>query len=231
MKILSFDVGIKNLAYCILEKNDKIRICDWGIINVSCDEICHHCSKSKSTSKQCDRSACFKNSNGFCVCSGHSKLKIYKDMKWSKISKRKNGTLQLGDKMVKELDKMSEMLHVDTVIIENQPALKNPIMKTVQMMLYSYFLINGYTSDISSIKNMEMINARNKLKVYKGPNIECPYPDTKVNRYKRNKFFAIKYCEKMITDEDIKFVDLYTNSKKKDDLSDCYLQGIYWLTK
>ena len=32
MKYLSFDVGIKNLAYCSL--NDKKEILDWGIINL-----------------------------------------------------------------------------------------------------------------------------------------------------------------------------------------------------
>ena len=35
MKLLSFDVGIKNLAYCIIEyKNDKLDIIDWNIINL-----------------------------------------------------------------------------------------------------------------------------------------------------------------------------------------------------
>ena len=37
MKILSFDVGIKNLAYCIIEvetkENKEHKIVDWGIIN------------------------------------------------------------------------------------------------------------------------------------------------------------------------------------------------------
>lgn len=37
MKILSFDVGIKNLAYCIIEKitDDEFKICDWGKINLN----------------------------------------------------------------------------------------------------------------------------------------------------------------------------------------------------
>ena len=37
MSILSFDIGIKNLAYCQLCSNNKIL--DWGIINISCDDI------------------------------------------------------------------------------------------------------------------------------------------------------------------------------------------------
>ena len=35
----------------------------------------------------------------------------------------------------------------------------------------------------------------------------------------------------MIIDEEKKFIDLYNDSKKKDDLSDSYLQGIYYLNK
>ena len=35
----------------------------------------------------------------------------------------------------------------------------------------------------------------------------------------------------MVTNEHKKFIDLYDDSKKKDDLSDSYLQGIYYLNK
>ena len=35
----------------------------------------------------------------------------------------------------------------------------------------------------------------------------------------------------MIVEEDDTFKELYNKSKKKDDLSDSYLQGIYYLNK
>ena len=104
-------------------------------------------------------------------------------------------------------------------------------MKSIQMIVYSYFLIHGVCNKDSNITGLEMINARNKLKVYKGPVVLCPYENTKKNRYKINKYLAVKYCEKMIDEEDDKFKDLYNQSKKKDDLSDSYLQGIYFLNK
>ena len=36
MKILSWDVGIYNLSYCLLEKdeNNNIKIIDWNIVNL-----------------------------------------------------------------------------------------------------------------------------------------------------------------------------------------------------
>ena len=36
MKILSFDVGIKNLAYCLFDLSDhSIKILDWNVINIT----------------------------------------------------------------------------------------------------------------------------------------------------------------------------------------------------
>ena len=52
MKYLSFDVGIKNLAYCSL--NDKKEILDWGIINLDKNPICQ-CGLQKP----CQKSATF----------------------------------------------------------------------------------------------------------------------------------------------------------------------------
>ena len=78
------------------------------------------------------------------------------------------------------------------------------------------------------VKDIQMINARNKLKAYKGPKIECNIKET----YKRNKYLAIKYTDIMIRENDKiddKYHVLYDSSKKKDDLSDAYLQGVYFI--
>jgi hypothetical protein len=48
--VLSFDVGIVNLAYCILKKtNDKFEILKWDIINIDENKLtCSHVSKLKN---------------------------------------------------------------------------------------------------------------------------------------------------------------------------------------
>ncbi len=221
MKLLSFDVGIKNLAYCIIDSSDR-SIEDWGILNISIDPLCDHKMKHKC----CDKSAKkIRKEDGFKLCTSHCKLKQYQGYNLRNIPKLENPILSMGEKIVKVLDEQSNFLKVDLVCIENQPALKNPVMKTVQMILYSYFLIRGISTD-KLVSDIQMINARNKLKVYKGPKIECDIKD----KYKRNKFLAIQYCEKMIHENPHihkKYHELYENSKKKDDLSDAYLQGIY----
>lgn len=222
MKVLSFDVGIKNLAFCLINENDRL-IEDWGILNICIDPICDHFHNNK----QCDKSACY-HCNDFKVCNSHQKIKKYSDKKWKKIPKCKNSVLEVGKKMIQKLDEKTNFLDVDVVIIENQPALKNPTMKTIQMMLYSYFLIKGVVIEQSDLNMIEMINARNKLKAYKGPEIKCDITD----RYKKTKFLGIEYCKKMINDNskiDKQWKDLFESSKKKDDLSDAYLQGMYYL--
>ena len=83
------------------------------------------------------------------------------------------------------------------------------------MIVYSYFVINGVTNKDDPIKNIEMINARNKLKAYKGPSIECKIKD----KYKKNKFLAIEYCKIMINENtkiEDKYRIQYDNEKKKD---------------
>ena len=83
MKLLSFDVGIKNLAFCQLDTNDK-SILDWGIINISIDPTCEHIHKGKC----CDKTATkFIKSNGTKLCTSHTKLKCYKDTKMNNIKK------------------------------------------------------------------------------------------------------------------------------------------------
>ena len=227
MKILSFDVGIKNLSFCLL--NESI-IEDWGILNICIDDVCDH--KNARTGQRCDKSVKFVCKSGgfsptgtFQVCPAHKKLKKYSDKKFKCQPKKKNPMLDQGKCIVETLQKKDNFLNVDLVVIENQPALKNPTMKSIQMILYSYFLIQGVTNANSSIESIQMINARNKLKAYTGPPIECDIKD----KYKKTKFLGIEYCKYMIVDQDEQWFNLFSNSKKKDDLADAYLQGIYVL--
>ena len=69
MNYLSFDVGIKNLAYCTL--NPDKGIVDWGIINMNKNPTCQ-----VKLRKKCEKQATYevRNDNNvkFC-CSAHSK--------------------------------------------------------------------------------------------------------------------------------------------------------------
>lgn len=82
MKILSFDVGIIHLAFCIIEINDitnknEFRILDWGLINLILDVIpsCHF-KCSKDSNKPCDKEpkyTCNTKNGLITMCQQHSK--------------------------------------------------------------------------------------------------------------------------------------------------------------
>ena len=65
MKILSWDVGIKNLAYCLIDsENDKIM--DWGIINLLNDENlkCHGFIDTNNVNSECCKKPIYEFVNG-----------------------------------------------------------------------------------------------------------------------------------------------------------------------
>ena len=72
MKILSIDVGIKNLAFCLLEYDKDIVIHKWNSINI-CEDEKKVCKEIKKKSK----TACLKNAkyhkNGKFYCKIHAK--------------------------------------------------------------------------------------------------------------------------------------------------------------
>lgn len=225
MNYLSFDVGIKNLAYCELTPNKKI--VQWGIINLNDNPIC-----SMNLKKPCEKQANYsltQNDNTCYYCSGHINHKslICLDKKTKKKKLNTNhDILKISQKCVSKLREL-DLSNIKYVLIENQPALKNPVMKSIQMIIYTFFVIDGVMNESSKIELIHMVNARNKLKVYKGPKIECD----KKGKYAQNKYLSIEYTKCMVTEEEDKFINLFNESKKKDDLADAYLQGIYWIEK
>ena len=216
-RYLSFDVGIKNLAYCKLDENKVIQ--SWGIINLNENPQCDVHLK-KRCEKQCMYEVKGVDNVKYC-CTAHSKKfpkkkKLNSNHDLMKIS-------QLCVSKLREID-LDDVTHV---LIENQPALKNPVMKSIQMIIYTFFVMDGIMKEDSSIETIHMVNARNKLKVYKGQPIEC----NKKGKYAQNKFLSVEYTKEMIKEEDDSFIKLFSESKKKDDLADAYLQGIYWIEK
>jgi hypothetical protein len=215
MRILSWDIGIYNLCYCLLEKNDidnKINIISWDIVNLVDNE----------------------------------KMK-------------KNKTL-LFENIPRKLQEIPELLNVDYVVIENQPSLKNPQMKSIQMILYSYFLILGKIVEVGNTNNyistIDFCSASNKLKVYDGPKIVLEKKSKKniientesiivdennelENNKEKKKKDTLKYADKKklaiahalyyVEKDFSSYKDFFNSNKKKDDLSDSLLQGLYYI--
>ena len=105
MKILSIDVGIKNLALCILETTSRgFDIRFWDIINLS-DEKIYHCNcfiQNKKNHKPCTKLAqYFKDDNYFCKT--HANSSNYK-LPTSTINKYKSLKMEDLTTLCKEYD-------------------------------------------------------------------------------------------------------------------------------
>ena len=134
---------------------------------------------------------------------------------------------------------------IDYILIENQPSLKNPKMKTIQVLVYSYFMIRTKidvvdtdninnsiddTDNMITTPNIQFISALGKLKYCKDEEIEKMFNHLK-SKYTIRKKKGIEYCKLYMGDKDIPNNNFFESNKKKDDLADSYLQAIQFMFK
>ena len=290
MKIVSIDVGIKNLAYIILETldNKSFNIIGWDSINL-CGEpdLCNYVmtnlkTKSKKTIKKtnvindtiesqkiCNNKACyFKGTNFFCKTHAKSQntyiipsktlsLQSIKALKLGDLhSLAKKYSIVVDDVGIKKdklleivlasmkdkflestttqsandmdlvsvgiaiqnkFDKITTMMEVDEIIIENQISPIANRMKTIQGMIAQYFIMNNK-------HKIKFISSANKLKKFMGG---------KKTSYKERKEVSIEIALGILGQSENMNVSCYVpilkNHKKKDDLADCFLQGLWYL--
>ncbi len=287
MIVLSWDVGIINLAFCLIDYNKETKdykILDWDIINLTDREKmkCTECNANPSFYQEITdkyycknhsknamitpptfenlfnednmNECCFEGKNkctkkskfiltskNECYCNTHAKTK-YKS--YSNEYKLVNHTKKGIDKMsmddfllrlVKELDKRPTLLNCDYVFIENQPTMKNPRMKTISVTLYNYYIIRGIIDrhiSKSPLKAVHFMAPSNKLKLAndgdKTELVKVKNNDDDSKTYKLTKSLGVKYCLEMIK-QFPEWVEKFNSHKKKDDLADCFLQGMYAL--
>jgi hypothetical protein len=104
MKIISFDVGIKNMAYCIFQvKNNELFIQDWNILNFvkSPENDCCNIKIKGKTSKICGKNAkYFKNNQYFCQTHAKSESKEHSWIIPSAILRTSNLKKQSKDSLI-----------------------------------------------------------------------------------------------------------------------------------
>jgi hypothetical protein len=287
MKVLSIDVGIKNLAYCLFQRdeenpNSSFTISQWDIINLSVEKTmtCSSSSSSSSLSAKtklktavgglCGRPAKFMKSSN-CYCLQHAKkqstyllplaelkpafIKKQKIAKLHEIASKykllapdtsckkadiielistfvsnncleevkgvnasKVDLLEIGTNIKTKFNSLfEEEGFIDYVVIENQISPIANRMKTIQGMIAQYFIMSK-----NGVGSIQFVSASNKLK-------DCDIAAKKT--YADRKKLGISLCLDIISinphyqDK----VEYFKSHKKKDDLSDSFLQGVWFI--
>lgn len=238
MIFIGWDVGIKNLSYCVVEYNEEkkeYKILDWNIIDLRTDgtleeeNIVENIKKAKTKSKSKTKTKTLEDNEEDDKKEKQKKEKKKKPQKCSKISLK-----DLSRNLYKQLEENNYFSNFDYVIIENQPVLKNPTMKSIQMILYSYFSFKSL--NIESFRDLILMNASNKLKVYKGEvdKDEMDKINNLKSKYSRNKKISILHTKLILEQHEFNknnWISFFDKNKKKDDLADSFLMILYYLKK
>lgn len=263
MQLLSIDVGMKNLAYCLFYiKDNKYSILDWNIINL-CNEENRKCMMNKKNNTHCTNIARFYKKDIY-VCKLHSKHMNFKVPlnNWKPNSLKKNSKVDLmciankmnipynGEKKTQVYNMICDEMEknylnfvptvnantislfeygknikekfnhffnydkIDLVILENQIGPLALRMKSLQGMIMQHFIEKNIQSVIE-------VSSANKLK---------KFMDTKKSTYSERKKKSINITTEFLHKlNNNKYTGLFLNHTKKDDLADCFLQGIWYL--
>jgi hypothetical protein len=240
--VLSIDIGLRNLALCIVEgersdtRNYIIHL--WKNYD-TLDQDSYTCQSLQKNKKVCNKKCLYKYANdelGTTYCckvhfpknllpmqkKNNFKRKAVKDYLYQDIAKAVILALNKIVEVNKEIfDKVTK------VVIELQPTF-NPKMKFVSHVVY------GKLTEIFMSRPkvcIRFMSARKKFKAYKGPKVVC----TLKGAYARRKKQSIEYTKWLLENKfseqqcELWLPDLL-NCGKMDDRADILLQAVTALT-
>ena len=252
MKVVSFDVGLRNLAYCVLEGTDRtdVRIVDWNIIDVLGEQAgvgaprCHQCA----TAARYEHA-----SNGQFACARHTPKK---KAKVTKAELNKLTPNQLHDQIASEKLTTDATKKADLVNLLYNHRKQNTWKKCVSSAIQGSVLdlapaiirsldqraVSWRGADLVCIENQmdrRMFGVQAMLQMYfccrgfrcsgvsathKLSNIVTV--DDSTASYKGRKATGIAHARVLVP---LANQEHFAKHPKKDDLADSFLQGLWCL--
>jgi hypothetical protein len=135
--------------------------------------------------------------------------------------------IMIGKNMKVLLNEVQCIDEITHVIIENQISPIANRMKTIQGMLAQYFIMKN------SNTNIEFISSANKLKgLVNEITTETTQVENQNAKYRSHKKSGVWACSQIVEENDnFRTWKHVLETKKKDDLADCFLQGTWYLSK
>lgn len=234
-----FDIGIQNLALCIIDKKAWEQYCDglnddpgirlWQNLNlVGLPEKCQQIIRTgNKRGLSCDKRATWKlESKGldethmeyYCGTHKNEWCVPHKQKKIKNLNMR-----NLKRKAFMELDNIDLFNNVSHIAIESQPKI-NQQMKMFSAGIEAYFIIRqNIDNPNTALRCIRYSPAKNKLSIYNGPPISTSHIK---NPYDKRKYLAQKHTEYLLARAPNILNDHYFPHKKKDDLADAFLHCV-----
>jgi len=163
MRILSIDVGIKNLSYVdasVAEEEGgggggdrgwSVDVVDWGVLDIT-----EGCTDPSKMIRDPDRLS-------------------------------QNVLCKLNERFFEE--RRSDAPY-DHIIIENQPVIKNPVMKTIQVVIFTFF--QTVRMFFGGIENVRLVSAASKLDAV------IPDGEARNTKYSDKKKMSVATCKELL---------------------------------
>ena len=225
MLLLSIDVGMKNLAHCLLNVDEKgIAILDWDVVDLTLSKKCFKCAKMAivtgefgaacKTHRPVFKTTGAKKEELETLCKKFdlkigSKEEMAKQLTlFKKSTPFTSTTVSRGRELCNAYTRF-DAHKIDVVLLENQMAAK---MAVVQGMLLQHWVQKG-------VETIEIVSPVQKLKTL---------PKSAKETYAMRKKASVERTRELLTKLGCS-ADLFEKHKKKDDLADTFLQAVWYV--
>ena len=142
--------------------------------------------------------------------------------------------IHIGKSIKRLFDQLPDIDTITNVLIENQISPIANRMETIQGMLAQYFIMKNDNIHIDFVSSSHKLNQFKQIAAIREPTNaiiqDSATESTKTNpHYKAHKTDGITYCQEILEkNATLTHWNLSMNTRKKDDLADAFLQGMWY---